>query len=235
MTQRAALPYATSQTALDHHQDRRLVTRRRIVIVCLLLAVVFLAAGIIAFQNLGRWLVREDPLVDADAIVVLSGSMPYRAEAAAELYRQGYAPQVWLTRPESPAEELARLGIRFEGEEEYNRQALTYSGVSANAIRVLPGEIIDTEQEISEITDEMRISRAAKIIIVTSPPHTRRVKALWRRLAASNQQAIVRVAWQDPFDRDHWWRNTRDTYAVVREILGLTNTWTGLTVRPHSP
>jgi hypothetical protein len=33
---------------------------------------------------------------------------------------------------------------------------------------------------------------------------------------------------------DHWWRNTRDALAVVREILGLINLWAGLPVRPHS-
>jgi hypothetical protein len=43
---------------------------------------------------------------------------------------------------------------------------------------------------------------------------------------------IVRGASEDPVDLDHWWRNTRDTFSVVREYLGLTNVWLGLPVHP---
>jgi uncharacterized SAM-binding protein YcdF (DUF218 family) len=211
-----------------------IITSRQALILCLILAA-GAAAGVIAFRGAGRWLVREDPLARADAIVVLSGSMPYRAEGAADLYRGGYAPQVWLTRPESPAGNLAAKGIQFIGEEEYSREVLIRSGVPANAVHILPDEIVDTEQEVEEITKEMSDERKVTIIIVTSPQHTRRVRALWRRLAGPNQQAIVWGDPEDPFDRDHWWRNTRDTYSVVREILGLANTWTGLRVRPRRP
>lgn len=199
-------------------------------------------AGVLGFRSAGRWLVREDPVAHATAIVVLSGSLPFRAEAAASLYREGYAPEVWLTRPETPAEELSRLNIPFQGEEQYDREVLMHLGVPANAIRILPREIVDTEQEIEEVSAALRGrldgqpgSRESRVIIVTSPQHTRRVRALWRRLALANEGAVVRAAWQDPFDCDHWWRNTRDAYAVVREFLGLANTWTGLSVRPHSP
>jgi uncharacterized SAM-binding protein YcdF (DUF218 family) len=193
-----------------------------------------LLAGIVAFRGIGRWLVREDPLAHADAIVVLSGGMPYRAEGAADLYRQGYAPEVWLTRPENPSPALAAMGIHFVGEEVYSREVLMHQGVPASAIRILPAEIIDTEQEIDEVSRQMRDDHASSVIIVTSPEHTRRVRALWVRLAAANQKAIVRAAAEDPFDRNHWWRNTRDAYAVVRELFGLANTWAGLPVRPHA-
>jgi uncharacterized SAM-binding protein YcdF (DUF218 family) len=179
--------------------------------------------------------VREDPLVAADAIVVLSGSMPQRAEGAADLYRAGYAPEVWVTRPDSPESELSEMGIRFVGEEEYSRQVLIHQGVPASAIRILPDPIINTEEEIEGIASEMQASNKSHVIIVTSAQHTRRVRTLWSRLAASNQIATVEAAAEDPFDRDHWWRNTHDAYAVVREMMGLMNAWAGLTVRPRSP
>lgn len=203
----------------------------------MIFAVVIIAiivAGVFVFRGVGRWLVREDPLSRADAIVVLSGSMPNRAEGAAGVYRRGYAPQVWLTRPESPSSSLAAMGIHFVGEEEYSREVLIHEGVPAAAIHVLPGEIVDTEQEIDEISREMRNDGASRVIIVTSPEHTRRVRALWVCLAAKNQTAIIRAAAEDPFDRNHWWRNTHDAYSVVRELLGLANAWAGLPIRPHS-
>src|SRR5204862_282072 len=55
--------------------------------------------------------------------------------------------------------------------------------------------------------------------------HTRRVRLLWRRLASGQGQAIVRASSGDPFDPGNWWRNTRDAFDVVREVLGVLNAW----------
>jgi len=65
----------------------------------------------------GRWLVVEDPLVKARAIVVLSGAMPLRAIEAGKLYREGYAPEIWLTHSTEPGETLEEMGIPFAGED----------------------------------------------------------------------------------------------------------------------
>ena len=51
-----------------------------------LIFLVVLAAAVFACRGVGRWLVREDPLTHADALVVLSGGLPYRAEAAAHYF-----------------------------------------------------------------------------------------------------------------------------------------------------
>lgn len=228
----AISPQTQSQPDSPRH-TKPILTPGRAMVVAILLALVI--AGIFAFRGVGRWLIREDPLAHAEAIAVLSGGLPYRAEGAAHLFRRGYAPEVWLTRPASHAPALAAMGIHLIGEEEYNREVLIHEGVPAGAIHVLPETIVDTEQEIREISLQMSMEHASSIIIVTSPEHTRRVHALWVRLATADQKAIVRAAAEDPFDRNHWWRNTRDTYAVVRELLGLTNTWLGLPVHPNTP
>ena len=78
---------------------------------------------------MGRWLDREDPLAHADVIFVLGGGMPQRALEGAKVYAMGYAPEVWLSRPDSPADDLAKLGIHYVGEEDYNRQILIHEGV----------------------------------------------------------------------------------------------------------
>ncbi|MGH9747220.1 MAG: YdcF family protein [Candidatus Acidiferrales bacterium] len=205
--------------------------RALFVIAALLLVVV---AGIAGFHGAGRWLVREDAIAKGDVIVVLSGGLPYRAEQAAALYKQGYAPEMWVSWPESPVAEMEALGVKYVGEEEYDRQILISEGVPASAIRIFPETILDTQQEIEEIAREMRRSGKTRVIIVTSPQHTRRVKTLWKSLAGGGLEAIVRAAFQDPFDADHWWRNSRDALAVVREYLGLLNAWAGLPVRPHA-
>jgi uncharacterized SAM-binding protein YcdF (DUF218 family) len=194
----------------------------------------FLGVAIFAFWGAGDWLIREDPLAPADLICVLSGSMPYRAEEAAAIERQGYARDVWVSRPVAPTKELTRLGIHYVGEEDYNHEILVYEGVPEMSIRILPDAIVNTEQEIEELAREMRFEHKTKAIIVTSPEHTRRVRAIWRRTVGTQPQAIVRAARQDPFDSRHWWRNTADAFAVVHEIMGLLNVWTGFPVRPRA-
>ncbi len=206
-------------------------TRR---VVCAAVLIVLFAAALVAFRGLGRWLVREDPLAKADVIVVLSGSMPYRAERAANYFTSGYANEVWVSHPEGPDEELQGLGIQYVSEADYNRQVLIQLHVPPSAVQILPDTIIDTEQEVQEVAHQMRQAGKSSVIIVTSPAHTRRVKALWTKLVGANPRVIVRAAPEDPFDADHWWRNTRDTLAVVREILGLINVWAGFPIRPHS-
>lgn len=197
-------------------------------VVLLLLAL----AAVIAFRGIGRWLVVEDPLNRADAIVVLSGGLPDRALEAAKVFRQGMAPQVWLTHPANPAAELGKMGISFEGEEGYSRAVLLHEGVPESAVRILTPEIVNTEDEERAIIAEMQSTKAARVIIVTSPPHTRRVRALWRRLAPPDLALTVRSASEDDYDANHWWRTTRDSLSVMREIMGLLNVWAGLPVRP---
>src|ERR1700721_417293 len=77
----------------------------RLVLVFALLALA--VCGVIAFRGLGRWLVRQDPPAHADAIVVLSGGLPYRAESAAKYFELGSASEVWITPPKGPPNRLS--------------------------------------------------------------------------------------------------------------------------------
>jgi DUF218 domain len=221
--------------------------RRRPVLVLLLLLLIL---AIFAVRNLGHWLIKQDALEHADAIVVLSGGLPYRAEGAAEIFKGGYAPDVWVSLPAGPQKQLEDMGIHFVGEEEYDRQVLIHQGVPESHISFFPREIVNTEEEIAEIAVQMRAQGKHTVIIVTSPEHTRRVRALWNAIAGKapandpanspandskgDLKAIVRAAPTDPFDADHWWRTTRDSLAVARETLGLMNVWSGLPVRPRT-
>jgi uncharacterized SAM-binding protein YcdF (DUF218 family) len=159
---------------------------------------VLVACAIFAFRHAGRWLIHQDRLAHANVILVLSGGLPFRAEEAAKVYRAGYAPEIWLTRPASPAAELQTLGIHFESDEDYNTAVLTKLGVPSPAIRVLPREIVDTEQEVEEAASEMRREGKSTIIIVTSLEHTRRAGALWHKLVGADPKAIVHGAIRSP-------------------------------------
>ncbi len=187
--------------------------------------VLFLLAFLL-LRYVGRWLVVEDPLEKAQAIAVLSGGLPERALAAAEIYRAGFAPQLWLTYSNVTDSALAPLGVHYYGEEIYDQQVLVHEGVPAAAIHVLPESIRNTADELTEIAAALPADRSGVVIIVTSKAHTRRVRTLWNRLGRG--RAIVRPSPGDSFDAAHWWRNTHDALDVVRECLGLLNAWAGL-------
>jgi uncharacterized SAM-binding protein YcdF (DUF218 family) len=188
---------------------------------------VIAVVGTWMFTRVGLWLVVEDPLQTSGAEVALSGDMPVRAREAAEVYKQKFAPEVWLTHPDDATSELHELGIDYLGESFYNQKVLIKLGVPVEAIRVLEPTIFNTEDEVRLIVKSARDARIHRVIVVTSKAHTRRVRAIWRKVVGSDPALIVRYASEDPYDGAHWWRRTGDALQVVREVLGLANTWAG--------
>jgi uncharacterized SAM-binding protein YcdF (DUF218 family) len=183
---------------------------------------------LLVFLNVGRWLVREDPLQKATAIAVLSGRMPERALEAVRIYKHGYASRVWLTHSTEPGATLAQLSVHYLGEEEYNKQLLMRGGIPESAIEILDPPIENTADEMRTIGAALEKKDHGTVILVTSKVHTRRVRALWNRLAKSDGIAVVRGVSDDGFDAAHWWKDTQDALDVVREVLGLMNAWAGL-------
>src|ERR1700730_7036351 len=210
----------------------RVRTRHIAGLILLALVVALIVSAAIIFLRVGRWLILEDPLDKAQAIVVLSGGMPMRAKEAARLYNAAYAPQVWLTRANQPAASLQEMHIAYIGEDFFNSRVLMHEGVPSNAIRVLEPSIDNTADEIRVIAEELSREKGGSVIIVTTKAHTRRVRTLWRELSGGRGRAIVRAASSDPFDPDHWWRTTGDGVDVLREVLGLLNAWAGLPLHP---
>lgn len=193
-----------------------------------------LLGAVVFLLCLGRWLVAEDPLEKAQAIVVLSGRMPLRAMEAAKLYAAGYAPRVWLTRPAEPGAALEAIGIPYVGEDVYNSRVLIHEGVPADAIRVLQPSILNTADELAAVSAAIVEERDSRVIIVTSKVHTRRVRILWHRIAAGRGQALIRAASDDPFEPGRWWHTTGDALDVVREFLGILNAWAGMPLHPSN-
>jgi uncharacterized SAM-binding protein YcdF (DUF218 family) len=203
---------------------------RRILLLLTCGVVVLLLAGGWAFLHAGTWLVREDPLQKSRSIVVLSGGLPERALGAAEIYREGYAQEVWLTQPLQPSARMEDLQLPYAGEQEYSSMVLIAKGVLPGNIRILKPRITNTVDELQAVAKELGAQPAGNIIVVTSKAHTRRVHVLWNSMAQGRGRTrlIVRAASQDSFDPEHWWRTSNDALTVVREYLGLMNAWAGL-------
>lgn len=212
-----------------NERSLRVLPARRFFITAGIGVLLFTLAGIYAFLHAGIWLVREDPVQKSQAIVVLSGGLPDRALAAAQIYRDGLAREVWLTQPLQPGASMEDLHLPYAGEEQYNRMVLIGQGVRPGDIRLLTPRILNTADELHAVANAFDQQPGATAIIVTSRAHTRRVRALWRKVSPGGRgRLLVRASTEDPFDAEHWWRTTNDALTVVREYLGLLNAWAGL-------
>ena len=191
--------------------------------------------------GVGRWLIVEDPLGKADAVVILSGRMPMRAREAAALYREGWAPQVWVTRPAGPGAELGAMGIPYVGEAFYSQRVLIHLGVPADAIRALEPDCANTAAEVDAVwgsgvgqwrldaglwraRDERLLGGCLDAVVDSGPAAV--------GAGAAGMRCIVRAVRDDPYDGAHWWRSSSDALDVVREVLGLANAWAGLPLKP---
>src|SRR2546425_6196198 len=92
--------------------------------------------------------------------------LPVRAIEAAKLYREGYAPEVWLTHSTEPAETLGEMGIPFTGEDHYNALILIHEGVPARAIHVLEPPIVNTADEIKVAASALARAKGDVVILV---------------------------------------------------------------------
>lgn len=204
---------------------------RRLLLAGLVLLVAFLLV-LPSARAAGTWLVVEDPLQSARAVVVLGGQVPFRAMEAARIYKEGWAREVWLTQGSASEEDLAmsRLGIDRPAEYTYSREVLTRRGVPGSAIRVLPERMVNTAEELRAIGHELDKAGGGTVIVVTSKYHARRVAVLWQSLFGHKLQAVVRYSEDDPFDATRWWHNTDDAMHVSREWFGLVNAWFGFPV-----
>jgi len=202
----------------------------RILAVLSALAVVALFAGFLLMLRVGHWLVKQDDLQKADAIAVLSGGFPARALEAASLYRDGYAKEIWLTKPGAGSPILKEMGIHYPTEADFNYRVLLRQGIPGKAIRILGQPIGNTSDEVDVISDKLQKRNENSVIIVTEKAHTRRVHMLWTRLSAPHGAAIIRAVSHDEFDPGAWWNHTEDTLQVVHEMVSLVNLWAGMPV-----
>ena len=206
---------------------------RRWLILALILALTAGAAFWI-LRRVGGWLVVNDPLQHARAIVVLSGLTPYRAMEAASIFRDGWAPEVWLFKddPRGANQAFARLGIRHIPEEEYDEQVLERLGVPKTAIRIMETSTTNTQNEFTLLIEELKRQGGNGLILVTSPVHTRRSRTIWHILTGDHPRAILRADTFEPSDPYHWWRSTQDIQDVEHEVLGLIDAQMGFVAKP---
>lgn len=193
--------------------------RRLLVVVIVLVGAA--AAVAIALPALGTWLVVADPLVRSDAIFVLEGRTPSREVEAASLYHRRLAPIVAVSRARDPLDVPRRLA-RLPPIQDFAGVVLTNVGVPRHAILRLDPEVQNTKEELAVIDGVARARGFQRIILVTSPSHTRRVRILWDA-RGSVVAAVIHPSSYETFDARRWWRSRHGVEGMIHELGGILN------------
>jgi uncharacterized SAM-binding protein YcdF (DUF218 family) len=192
-----------------------------LVIILILIAVVLWVV-----PGLGHYLVIEDPLAEADILVILMGSVAARVLEAADIYGAGYAREVLLVRSFAEAEDvLAERGVFIPGQADLTRDAAVQMGVPESRITVLPGGAKSTRDEALIVREYLRENPDIDtVILVTSSFHTRRTKAIFERFCGNLKREITfisRASGYDSFQPEGWWRDRESAKQVLLEYLKL--------------
>ena len=202
---------------------RRLIRITAILIPALLLALYALA-------RLGAFLVVEDPLRKADAIVILGGTMYERQMEAVDLYKEGFAPRIFLFREVSEWAErvLIDRGVPYMRAVDVQVDAMVRLGVPRDAIEILD-QAANTASEARYVHDLVVGHRYSTIIVVTSKQHTRRARlVINRRLAGTGAELIMRGSRYDLTPVDRWWRDRPTIRFTLFESQRLLGYWIGI-------
>ena len=197
--------------------------RRRRVALGLAILLALAIAALPFLRAAGRFLVEDDPLRHADAIVVLAGSYPDRILEAAALFREGWAPRIILCREpdNSGFRKLLDLGVRVPRPFELNRTVAEQLGVPSDAIAVLDRPANSTVSEADVVLADVLARGYRSILLVTSKYHSHRAGLIYRHLAGGRVDVIVRAARDDDFQPDAWWRNRASARRVAIEYQKL--------------
>jgi uncharacterized SAM-binding protein YcdF (DUF218 family) len=196
-------------------------TLRRALTAVALIALIVATYGL---TQIGRFLTKEDSLQKADAIAALAGTTMDRPLEAADLYKEGYAPRIVLTREKREASyvALAERGVTVPAKADEQREILVRLGVPANAI-VLPMRIHDNTAQEAQTLRELAMKNGwRRIIVVTSKYHLRRAGfAIRREMTGTGVEVEMHGTRYESANPDRWWTTRSDLRWVLDESAKL--------------
>ncbi len=162
------------------------------------------------FLNLGKWIdVTEEP-VKADIIVCLGGGTIERVEKSIELLEGGYSKmEVFL----------------LIGESWYNQPYIKKNYPYMNI--VIDESPKNTKEEVLFIKEYMKKHSYKSALIVTSPPHSGRVKLLTSLISVEEDEALKFYLAASPvkwWNSEYYYENKRAIVSVEHEIKGILYT-----------
>ncbi len=190
--------------------------------VVFLLAAAMFFAVLYALRNTllplpAKWLIKQDTLQKADAMIVLSGGSFDRGNEAAKIYKQEFAPQI-ICPGGNKAYEFEILGMNLK-ESQVAKMNLQRHNIPDSAIIIVPFGT-STAEEARYLLPIVKEKNYRKVILLTSLYHTRRAHKVFENVfKKSGVQFIVRGAKSSRFDEYKWWQSEEGLIAMNNEMV----------------
>ena len=166
----------------------------------------FILQGAWFFWGWNKFLVVSLPLEKADTLIVLGGEAVARPLEAARLFKADIAPRIFVT------------GI---GDARANSRILMREGVPSSAITI-ESKATTTYSNATLLKPLLEAARVRSALIVTSPFHTRRALATFRKVIPGVRFGVVSASigwWNSPQGR-----NDLNRFATI-EIVKTLGYW----------
>jgi uncharacterized SAM-binding protein YcdF (DUF218 family) len=182
------------------------------------------ASRALLLSTVGRALVAEDPLVNADVIVVGPDVGDAGVLEAADLVHRGIASRVSVLAlpPTAVTREFGRRGILYADASTTQVALLRRLGVEQADLLSL--SVNGTEETGARLAEWCAAQRIQSLVLITGPDHSRRFRRVMRRnMATTGTRVVLRVSRYSPFTAEHWWerRGTLRTGLIELQKLAL--------------
>lgn len=171
--------------------------------------------GVVGLCLAGYWMVVDEEPVKSDAIVVLAGELS-RPLYGADLYHKGYATVIFVgkVRHNDQTANLEKIGVYLMRQEERYKEILIKKKVPERVIKFFGNGYISTVEEAESLKKALG-GTVAKLLVVTSPYHTRRVKTIFEDVLPNREIRVVASPYEK-FARK-WWTDRKSAINVVLE------------------
>jgi uncharacterized SAM-binding protein YcdF (DUF218 family) len=173
---------------------------------------------------LGNYLILDDPLKKADLIVCTPGPPLEQVLTAADLYRRGLAPRIFIPREPPPAglDILIGQGGRYPETSDLFLETLKRLDVPESACTVSNQVLDGIWEEAEELRKWVLRKEISSMIIVTPPWRARRTHRVFKNILDEKEAEImVSPSRHSGFQADNWWKKDRYTSDVLIEYQKL--------------
>ncbi|MBA4373105.1 MAG: YdcF family protein [Thermodesulfovibrio sp.] len=158
----------------------------------------------------------------ADAVIALGGNGEARVARALDVFRQGHVKNVLIIRP---------IGKK-ERQQEFMRSGARKENIFFD---------LDSNNTYEEAVNSLKLMQARgwkHVLIVTDPPHMRRVSWTWRQVIRETGMTFTLVATSASWwNAEYWWRIKTSRDFVLSEykklLYYLLVYGTGLAAQPE--
>ena len=215
------------QEVVERLSSRRFSRFSKFVFIVLLL----FGLWVLGAPFLARNLIIEKTLDKADAILVLGGSSTYieRTQKAAELFKKGVVPRIFLTDDGEQAG-WSKIEKRNPPYVELARNSLIAQGVPPENIEILEPQVTGTIYEARILSEKAKSVNLKSVLIVTSAYHTRRAFSTIQRIFIENNQPIELGIVSPPTGEQtpppfSWWLSANGWNFVAGEYVKSFGYW----------